>query len=62
MTVMKCTVYSRKMDEVKAFIGEQATDPNGDGRFDSPGHSAMYVTYSMMNSKKTSCLSSSEGI
>lgn len=45
------TVYSWKMDEVKAFVGEQAMDLNGDGRFDSPGHLAMYGTYSMMDSE-----------
>jgi hypothetical protein len=45
------SVYSRGMDEVLAFVGEKPLQLNGDGRFDSPDHSAVYGTYTMMDSK-----------
>lgn len=45
------TVYARKMDEVWAFCGSDPLQLNGDGRFDSMGHSALYGTYTMMDAK-----------
>ena len=36
---------------VDAMTSEEPVHLNGEGRFDSPGHSALFGTYTMMDSK-----------
>ena len=43
------SVYDRSMEEVQGFLLGSDIEVNGDGRFDSPGHSALYGTYTMMD-------------
>ena len=40
-------VYEKRMAEERAKL-QQPLKLNGDGRFDSPGHSAMYGIYTFM--------------
>ena len=39
------------MDVVAAVTSEESVHLNGDGRFNSPGHSALFGTYSIIDSK-----------
>lgn len=50
-------VYNRHMAEVLSSV-EQPLQLNGDGRFDSPGHSALYGIYSFMDAKTSKIVAS----
>ena len=52
------TVYSQTMSEVAGYLGDQHLKVNGDGRFDSPGHCALYGTYTIMDSDSSLVISS----
>lgn len=45
-------VYNQHMASVLATV-EKPLSLNGDGRFDSPGHSALYGMYSFMDSRSS---------
>ena len=51
-------VFTESMAEVWKEIGSDL-HVNGDGRFDSPGHSAMYGIYSFMESSTIKIVASS---
>lgn len=52
------TVYHQSMEEVVGYLGEGELKVNGDGRFDSPGHSALFGTYTIMDSESSLIISS----
>ena len=56
--MLSCTILILKvmrsisdcsMEEVEGFLLGSDIEANGDGRFDSPGHAALYGTYTMMD-------------
>ena len=51
-------VYSASMTSLHESI-EEPVALNGDGRFSSPGHSAMYGLYSLMDSKSSKIIAAS---
>ena len=50
-------VYASSMQAVHQDI-KQPVKVNGDGRFDSPGHTAMYIVYSLMDGETSRILAS----
>lgn len=50
-------VFDESMAEVWAELGPTLS-VNGDGRFDTPGHSAMYGLYSLMDSSTSKIVAS----
>ena len=51
-------VYSNSMTALHELVKEPVA-LNGDGRFSSPGHSAMYGLYSLMDSKSSKVIAAS---
>lgn len=51
-------VFNESMAEVWKGLGSDVS-VNGDGRFDTPGHSAMYGLYSLMDSSTSKIIASS---
>lgn len=41
------------MTEVHHFLMDNELNVAGDGRFDSPGHSALYGTYTLMDAESS---------
>lgn len=52
------TVYSQNMSEVAGLIKDRPLAINGDGKFDSPGHCALYGTYTLMDARSSLIISS----
>lgn len=46
------------MDEIKVYFNGILLDVTGDGRFDTPGHSATYGLYTLMDTETSIILSS----
>lgn len=44
-------VYSRKMIEAQQFLTGYSLNLHGDGRFDSPGHTALHGCYTLMDAE-----------
>lgn len=51
-------VYDDEMKQLMATLNASLS-VNGDGRFDSPGHSAMYGLYTLMDAESSKIVASS---
>ena len=46
-------VYAEQLDQVHEGNSGKELKVNGDGRFSSPGHTALYGTYTLMDSQSS---------